>query len=410
MSNRASIPVPLSQRWKAFRFGVLPVLSFVAACVLGLTLWNRQMVSTTVVGEVWAERVDIVVSLDGILAPSRKWQLYDRVNEGEIMAQLDEAPTRALIATVDRELKMAQAELESTAQEFRLDRTDRDFERTREIQQLLLEIERQRMAIAERKSLLQADEYELRGHEAKLETARNLRNPARRATGAGSTGVAISNFDYQDVQIAHDAVAGRIQGHKDYLTAADAVLKEQQALLARQEPAAVADVERALLPLRATVEFQKARIEELEAQLKLLTVRAPITGHITQIYGYPGQTVSAGTILYTLASDEAQYIVGHVRQNQRMAPAVGMPVAIRSRLDSTLVANSIVDRVGPQVELVPVHQLIDQTQKVQEFGLPVRIPVPRSMNLRPGELVDLRFILSGEQPADGTDTLLAEQG
>ncbi len=193
MSNRAPIPVPLSQRWKAFRFGVLPVLSFVAACALGLTLWNRQMVSTTVVGEVWAERVDIVVSLDGILAPSRKWQLYDRVNEGEIMAQLDEAPTLALIATVDRELKMAQAELESTAQEFRLDRTDRDFERTREIQQLLLEIERQRMAIAERKALLKADERELVGHEAKL---RSCAESSQQRPDAA----AISKFDYQDVQ------------------------------------------------------------------------------------------------------------------------------------------------------------------------------------------------------------------
>ncbi len=126
--------------------------------------------------------------------------------------------------------------------------------------------------------------------------------------------------------------------------------------------------------------------------------------------GIPGQTVSAGTILYTLASDEPQYVVGYVRQNQRLAPSVGMPVAVRSRLDNKLVATSIIDRVGPQFELVPVHQLIDQTQKVQEFGLPVRIPVPRSMNLRPGELVDLRFITGGEPPADGKDTLLAEQG
>ncbi len=166
---------------------------------------------------------------------------------------------------------MAQAELESTAQEFRLDRTDRDFERTREIQQLLVEIEKQRMAIADRKALLAADESELVGHEAKLEAARQLRRNPNAA--------AISKFDYQDVVIAHNAVVGRIQGHKDYLKTADGVLKEQQALLARQEPAAVADVERALLPLRATVEFQKARIEELEAQLKLLTVRADHGSH-----------------------------------------------------------------------------------------------------------------------------------
>ena len=164
------------------------------------------------------------------------------------------------------------------------------------------------------------------------------------------------------------------------------------------------------MPIRATIQFQEARLRELETQRELLTIRAPISGHITQIYGYPGQTVSAGTILYTLASDDAQYIVSYLRQNQRLAPSVGMQVSIRSRLDNTLVANSAIDRIGPQVELVPLHQLIDQTQKVQEFGLPVRIPVPPSMNLRPGELVDLRFITNDQPQVVGQDALLAEQG
>jgi multidrug resistance efflux pump len=411
MANRGSIPVPLAQRWKAFRIGFLPLLSFVAACTVALVMWNRQMVTATATGEVWAERVDIAVSVDGVLAqwPSRRWQLFDRVNAGDILARLDDRQTLALIATVDRELKMATAELESTAQEFRLERSDRDFERTREIQQLLVEIEKQRLGIAERKSLLEADQYELAGHKAKLETARNLRNPARRGS-SNATAPAISTFDYQDVQIAHDAVEGRIRGHEDYLREAQAVLKEQRERLGRQEPAAVADVERALLPVRASIAFQEARLGELEIQRELLTIRAPISGHITQIYGYPGQSVSAGTILYTLASDDAQYIVSYVRQNQRLQPAVGMPVTIRSRLDTTAAANSAIDRIGPQVELVPAHQLRDQSQKVLEWGLPVRIPVPRSLNLRPGELVDLRFITNGQPPAAGQDTLLAEQG
>ena len=68
-----------------------------------------------------------------------------------------------------------------------------------------------------------------------------------------------------------------------------------------------------------------------------------------------------------------------------------MQVNVRPR-NSQQVAVADIEHVGPQVELVPPQLLRDQ--KLMEWGLPVRIRIPESLPLRPGEVVDLKFVLT----------------
>ena len=71
-------------------------------------------------------------------------------------------------------------------------------------------------------------------------------------------------------------------------------------------------------------------------------------------------------------------------------------MAVRLRLPGAAPVETIVDRVGPQVELVPLHHRRDPA--VPEWGQPVRIVPPQDLPLRPGELVDVTFTtwLKGE--------------
>ena len=137
-------------------------------------------------------------------------------------------------------------------------------------------------------------------------------------------------------------------------------------------------------PLRAAIEYQAARVRELEVILPALEIRSPIAGYIVPttlsnnapvqpILAMPGQQVKAGTVLFTIAAHEPEYIVSYVRPTQRLLPEVGMTVAVRPR-HGKQIAHATVERVGPQVELVPPHQIRDQP--VMEWGLPVRIQVP----------------------------------
>ena len=93
--------------------------------------------------------------------------------------------------------------------------------------------------------------------------------------------------------------------------------------------------------------------------------------------------------MVTLAEEQGQYIVGYIRQQQRWQPVAGTVVEVRPRGQPGRRIDAYVDRIGPQVELIPVHQL--RNPKIPEWGLPVRVAADRLSDVRPGELVDLVF-------------------
>jgi hypothetical protein len=66
-----------------------------------------------------------------------------------------------------------------------------------------------------------------------------------------------------------------------------------------------------------------------------------------------------------------------------------MNVSVQVRTIPRDAAWTLVERVGPQIASVPQHHLRDP--KVPEWGLPVRIPVPSALKVKPGELVDVAF-------------------
>lgn len=391
MRENGKIPVPWPQRWQAIRFRTLPVCVFVLSVGLTAWLWNRQLRVIQVTGEVYAQRLDIIVPIDGVLAddPYRKWKVYDYVQAGELIARLDDRPTAALIATVKQELEMAKAELDTKVEEYRISENDRKFERQAEADRLRIAIERNRIDLLQQEALLVADRRELERQNELLETAEGQNRKAL-----------ITRLDYQTIQKDRDVVAARIKGHEAFIKQTQQIIKEATERLASFPAAHSADLEQALRATRAAIAYQEARLRELDVQRELLEIRAPISGRLTMardtngqeaVAALPGTAVRRGTVLFSVAAEDADYIVSYIRPNQRIRPEVGMQVAIRRR-NSQEMATSQVDEIGPQVELVPPKQWRDQSQKTMEWGLPIRIPVPRSLRLKPGELVDLKFL------------------
>ena len=85
------------------------------------------------------------------------------------------------------------------------------------------------------------------------------------------------------------------------------------------------------------------------------------------------------------AGDHGLTIQTYVRSEQRTRPVAGMAVEVRQRADAARTFHGAVERVGQQYEAVPAAQLRDR--RTEEWGLPVFIPVPAGMDLKPGELV-----------------------
>jgi multidrug resistance efflux pump len=393
------IPVPWSQRWRTLRVRTLPFLVFALAVSGTVYLWNRQLIVAQAVGEVYGRRIDLAVQYDGILleTPYRGWKLYDRVEAGELLARLDDRPTLALIETIRQEVQQARGELAAAEQEFHTTQDDRTFERMREARELAIDIENRRLDIADRRALLTAARMELERQQQRLDVVDRLMARDTRL---------MNELDTLEVRRLRDVALETIKGHEQYIASAESLLKSALARYKQQTAPVKADLEQVLGPLRAAIDYQSARIKELEVILPALEIRSPIAGYIVPttlssnapvqpIATMPGQQVRAGTVLFTVAAEEPEYIVSYVRPTQRLQPQVGMTVAVRPRRGNQ-VAHATIDRVGPQVELVPSHQVRDQ--RVMEWGLPVRIQVPRVLQLRPGELVDLKFLPPTQLP------------
>lgn len=380
MQERGRISVPWNQRWRQFRQGVLPGLTFCACVACTAFLWQRNGGTPTSTGEVEVMRVEIMAASDGILLPlpGGPWELYETVEAGQVIARLDDRLVQAQLEAARRELLRLREELIATAEEAKLEETERELDHRREGVRLAWELQTRRLSLLDRLTTIETDRVELRRLEMRLEYMEPLLKKR-----------AISELEVLDTRALRDTVAQRIKKAEQGLTETRKQLDlSSQRIDAFPEHVAVT-IDRLLSPIKAEIAVQESVVNELRVQIELLEIKAPFRGTIAFIHQWPGQPLTAGTPIITLASDRGRYVVGYIRDDQRFRPAVGEKVSIRTRTQQPLIYESTVDRVGSQVELVVVHQL--RNPQYPEWGIPVRIAMPPAAELRPGELVDIRF-------------------
>jgi biotin carboxyl carrier protein len=177
------------------------------------------------------------------------------------------------------------------------------------------------------------------------------------------------------------------------LTASVPTVATQPASLHEYAQRTKPDMDKLLGPARAAIAEQKARLEEIQLQLELLEIKAPLGGMVTAIFRWPGQTVRNGDAIMTIANPDTQQVIGYVRQEVPVQPKVGMMVEVRRRSAPIIAAEARIERVGPQFMPVPPHHLRDP--RLLEWGVPVSIVVPAGLKLVPGELVDIALRPAG---------------
>jgi len=103
----------------------------------------------------------------------------------------------------------------------------------------------------------------------------------------------------------------------------------------------------------------------------------------------PGQAVRAGEPIMRIANLDSMYIVSYVRQPYRVKLEVNSTVGVQVRSVPIRGAETRIDRIGPQIESIPMRQLRDP--QTPEWGLPVKIRIPEKLKLTPGELVNITY-------------------
>ena len=380
MVSPAPIRTPWIQHWRRIRYQLMPVLIFAGSVVLTAWLWGRHITLPNAVGEVSAVRVNAVSPIDGMLVErsEKPVELFDAVQAGEVLIRMDDRPAMASLATLQGDLARLGKDVEATGASLAEQRSIRVRDDMAEARRLTLDIERLRLDVLDRKALIETDQIELSRLNEKYQAIKALFD-----RGVESRLILV------DVELQRDVVRQRIEGNQKCLEEAVAQKQACAERLAKYTGTELADLQTLLSPLRAAIATQEARIRELRLQVQLLEIRSPISGTVAAIYCYPGQSVRIGTPVMLIAATQGQYILSYIRQDQRIRPAVGMSVDVRARILPRSTVRARIERVGPQIEPVPQHQLRDP--KIPEWGQPVQIAMPKGLDLRPGELVDLAF-------------------
>jgi multidrug resistance efflux pump len=381
MSGAGRIPIPWKHRWRRFRYGMLPLVGMVACAAATLYLWGQQGLVPQTIGEVEALRVDVTAATDGALVPlaGGQWSLYDEVEFNQVVAQLDDAPVRAQLATLTEELARLRKELEAAAAKLAVSEADRARDHQADVARLQVEAEQRRLAVLDRRIQVETDTLELGRLNARVSCLTPLF--AKKL---------IAELEIKNEKALRDEAAKRLAANTKSLGEAETQLRVAEQRVRLHPPALAADSTKELAPIAAAAAVQQARIREVELSATRLAIRAPIRGVICAVLRRPGETVRAGDPILTLAADSGRYIVSYVRQEHRFTPHIGMPVEVRALqtpISPPLVAS--VERIGPQLEAIPQHQCRDP--RIPEWGLPVRIALPRGCLSRPGELLEVTF-------------------
>lgn len=362
---------------------MLPLLGFAVAFFLTAWLWQRERYLPNMIGEVEAMRVDVASGSDGILArlahiDSGHWSLFDRVQRNEIVARLDDGPTLASLATMRAELARLSVEVDAEKARLKLDDALRHLDVRRERARLAWQIEGDRLARLDRRVLIEVDRIE----KERLETQLGFWEPL------GKDRI-IPEQVLVDARFQLDKIVKQIETNEAALAEIEKQRKQAVARLEELPDTKEGDEVALLAPLKAATSVQEASINELHVQIDHLAIRAPKSGTITAIYKHPGQAISAGDPIVTIATEQGRYIVGYVR-GRRLRPTKGGEILVRLRATGALRSTAAIQRVGPQVELVPVHHLLDHN--TPEWGVPIRVSIPHNFPGKPGELVDLTLV------------------
>ena len=380
------IRTPWRQHLRRVRYQLAPVAIFAAAAVLTGWLWSRHVGLPNTVGEVYAVRVDVASPVAGEILglPGKPVALFDEIRQGQVVALLDDRAAVALLARMQDDLSRLRIDLETTILATSNRQASLKAQSQSDARALALDIEKLRLGIVERQGLIETDKVELERLNTKCDAVRPLVEKGIEAR------LTLLNLEMQ-----RDVIKQRIESTRKTLAEAETQKAACEERLKSFPPLVTEDVQKQVAPIREAIAAQEARVKEVQRLLASREVRAPVSGTVAAIHAFPGQSVTAGQPILTIAGTETECILIYVREGQRIRPVAGMSVSVQARTIPRDTGWAKVEQVGSQVEPVPPHQLRDP--KVPEWGVPVRIPVPPGLVLKPGELVDVAFSRTADE-------------
>lgn len=377
MTDReAPVATPVAQRLEDFRRRTAPVLVWSVAVVICAVLLFQRVARHEFIGLAHTQEYSVSARAPGTLAAVLV-DVYDSIEAGEVVARLDETQLVASLETARANVRQLGAELEAARAQTRTD----SAQLTGELRRFQIDEEQRRLDSLELRVVIEEDEIEL--ERLKLEVERN-----RELVEEGFVG----RQEFDEIRLLADQVAERITLNRELLEQFEEEYRVAQGRRQRYEadlPGA-ADRARVLQPLSESIHVADRMLQELELQRQALVLRSPVSGQVSQLLGRRGQTVAPGEPILMVAERSPREIVAYLNEADSEAARVNTRVLISRRQGPARTAESLVLRVSPTIQPLPMRLWADSRRP--DHGRAVVIAGVPALELVPGELVNIRLI------------------
>ncbi len=350
------VPTPLAQRLRDARMRLIPPIACVGAILAIALVWKDTVGAPTMVG--LAEPIISNVSSyqPGILTELNV-RRFERVHAGQVIGKVIIANPDLLQAS----LGVIRSEIEELQTDPQRLFTERRY--VLDYARLRLDNMKQRADLATAKVNLHYAEADFR------------RNQALYTNGL------LSQTEFELFKSTRDALRLQVDELGELVNESETAFSLIQSTNRHDFDLA-----------SSTLAWQEARLRLAEAEFSPIILRAPIDGIITVVSNHPGESVTAGAPIVTIATLNPVRIVGYMRSPFSTDPQPGAKVEIRTRGAHRKVVRTQITEVGTQLEVLPLAMQSPLRFATMESGLPVEIELPPNLHIRAGELVDISIV------------------
>lgn len=364
MNPLPPIPTPPALRWREFRIKVIPGLVFGSVLLTVLMIWTTSVTPTNWVGQVEGAQANVTSSLPGMLAQLQV-DRFGIVRAGDpiaVVISTDPKVIESSLAVIRAEVSLLRA---SMAPSMDLERNQLTFERLR-------------VNWLEQRTLLATARVNARYADSEFQRVNDLYQSTSNIVSKAAYDLALRDRDAAQVEVSER-------------TKTTQELGESLEKLKMSNPTNAPTGEAAL---QAAIAVEEAKLQLTEAQLKPISLVAPISGMVSTVFRRAGENIVAGEPVLTITSDQPERIVAYLRQPLTIEPKVGMSVRVVPRSIKRVSGTAKVRQVMSSLQPIPpvlLGQLALQTKTV-ELGLPIDVSLPTGLKLRNGEIVDGSFL------------------
>jgi multidrug resistance efflux pump len=306
--------------------------------------------------------------------------LYDKVSAGEVVAQLADVELTARLEHSQASIRMLRAQLLAQRVRLQTDTTQGLAAWTDDLRRFHADEAGHRLAALELRARLHADEV----------TLEQLERQLRRTEPLLAAGV-IGQLEHEEIQLERDELSKTIEETRWLLRETE---REYEASRERRRTfesslPEIEGEEPLLAPFREAIAVETQRLREIEAQRDALVLASPIDGQVSAILCRPGQAVVPGEPILTITDPQVRDIVAWLDGADSREIRPNTPVVVTSREQRGRSVDSYVVRVGSTIEMLPERLWPDPASPA--YGRAVVIAALPKMELRPGELLSVRF-------------------